>query len=223
MCLGILKSSIGKKAVMAFTGLILLGFVVVHMLGNLQIFLGAEWLNAYGEHLQELPLLLWPARVFLLVTLITHMVLALQLAIENKKARPTPYTAKDTLEASLASRTMVLSGLVIFFFIIYHLLHFTWGATNPEFYHLTDAQGRHDVYSMVVLSYQNVWISLAYLAAMFFLFLHLSHGAPRFLQSIGLNNDNMVKKIEKFGLGLAWIIFLGNCSIPVAVLSGVIK
>lgn len=223
MCLGILKSSIGKKAVMAVTGLILLGFVVVHMLGNLQIFLGAEWLNAYAEHLEELPLLLWPARAFLLVTLITHMVLALQLAIENKKARPIPYTAKDTLEAGLASRTMVLSGLVIFFFIIYHLLHFTWGATNPEFYHLTDAQGRHDVYSMVVLSYQNRGISAAYLAALFFLFMHLSHGVPRFLQSIGITNENILKRIERAGSALAWIIFLGNSSIPAAVLLRLIK
>lgn len=223
MCFGMLKSSIGKKVVMAVTGLVLLGFVIVHMLGNLQIFLGQEWLNSYAEHLQEIPLLLWPARVFLLLTLVTHMVLAIQLAIENKKARPIPYVCSDTVQASLASRTMVLSGLLIFFFILYHLLHFTFGATNPEFFHLADAKGRHDVYSMVVYSYRNVWISATYVLAMGLLLLHLSHGIPRFLQSIGVTSERTLKKVEKTGIVLSWVIFIGNSSIPIAVLLGLIS
>ena len=213
---------------MGLTGFFLFGFVVAHMLGNLQIFLGPEWLNGYAQHLQEIPFLLWPARAFLIISLIVHMVLAIQLAIENKKARPIPYVYQDTVEASLASRTMVFSGLVIFFFVIYHLLHFTFGKTNPDFYDLVDAKGRHDVYSMMVLSYQNIAISAAYLAALFFLFMHLSHGAPRFLQSLGLTNDSRgtacrAPMIERVGLGLAWIIFIGNCSIPLAVLFGLIR
>ncbi len=223
MCFGMLQSSIGKKAVMAATGLILFGFVLVHMLGNLQIFLGQEWLNGYAEHLQEIPLLLWPARVFLLLALITHMILAIQLAFENKRARPIPYVYSDTIQASLASRTMVLSGLVIFFFILYHLLHFTFGVTNPEFFHLVDAKGRHDVYSMLVYSYRNVWISATYVLAMGLLLLHLSHGVPRFLQSVGVTSEATLKKVEKMGLLLAWIIFVGNSAIPLAVLAGLVS
>ena len=207
---------------MAITGLVLLGFVVAHMLGNLQIFLGAEWLNSYAEHLQSLPLLLWPARAFLLAALILHMATAIQLAFENKQARPIPYSYQNTVEASLASRNMVLSGLIIFLFLIYHLLHFTLGVTNPESANLVDSKGRHDVYSMVVSSYQNIFISSVYLIAMGFLLLHLVHGAPRFLQSLGLSADTTLKKIDNAGKILAWFIFLGNCSIPIAVLCGVI-
>jgi succinate dehydrogenase / fumarate reductase cytochrome b subunit len=106
MCFGILRSSLGKKYVMAITGLMLLGFVVAHLAGNLQIFLGADWLNDYSEHLEEMPLLLWPARVGLLTALILHMATAVCLTIENKKARPIPYAARDTVQASQASRTL---------------------------------------------------------------------------------------------------------------------
>lgn len=222
MCFGFFKSSIGKKAVAAVTGLILLGFVIAHMLGNLQIFLGQEWLNGYAQHLQETPLLLWPARIFLLLTLAVHLGATLLLALENKKARPIPYVFKGTVQASIASRTMVLSGLLIFLFIIYHLLHFTFGVTNPELFHLVDSKGRHDVYSMVILSYQNYWISGTYLLAMLVLYMHLSHGAPNFLQSLGLIHDRTLRRIEIAGNVLAWIILIGNCSIPIAVLAGCI-
>ena len=208
---------------MAVTGLVLLGFVIAHMLGNLQIFLGQEWLNGYAKHLQDLPFLLWPARFFLLGTLMIHMVLALQLAIENKKARPVPYVFKDTVQASYASRTMVISGVLIFLFIVYHLLHFTFGKTNPAFFHLVDAKGRHDVYSMVILSYQNYFVSGVYILAMFVLYLHLSHGAPSFLQSLGLTNEKTLQKIERLGNSLAWIIFVGNSSIPIAILLRLVK
>ncbi len=223
MCLGLLKSSIGKKAVMAVSGLVLLGFVIAHLLGNLQIFLGQDWLNDYAAHLQGMPLLLWPARLFLLATLLVHMTVALQLAIENKKARPVPYACQATVQASLASRTMVLSGILIFLFLIYHLLHFTFGVTNPELFHQTDLKGRHDVYSMMVLSYQNYFISGVYLVAMWVLYLHLSHGAPRFLQSLGLTHEKTLQRVEKLGHLLAWLLFIGNSAIPLAVLGGLIK
>lgn len=223
MCLALLKSSIGKKAVVAVTGLILLGFVIVHLLGNLQIFLGPEWLNSYAKHLQDWPLLLWPARVFLLFTLVVHMAVSIQLAAENKKARPNPYVFKDTVEASFASRTMVLSGLLIFLFIIYHLLHFTLGVTNPELFHQVDSQGRHDVYSMMILSYQNYRISAVYLLAMVVLYMHLSHGAPNFLQSLGLTNEKTLGRIGIVGNAVAWVILIGNCSIPIAIMAGWIQ
>ncbi len=223
MCFGLFKSSIGKKMIVAVTGFILLGFVIAHLLGNLQIFLGPEWLNGYAEHLEGLPLLLWPARIFLLLALIVHIATSLSLAIENRKARPTPYVFKGTVQASIASRTMVISGLLIFLFIVYHLLHFTFGVTNPEFFHLLDPQGREDVYSMVVLSYQNYSISITYILAMIVLYLHLSHGAPNFLQSLGLTNERTLRRIGVIGNAVAWLILIGNCSIPIAIMAGLIQ
>ena len=223
MCFGILKSSLGKKYVMAVTGLMLLGFVIAHLLGNLQIFLGADWLNGYSEHLEEIPLLLWPVRVVLGTTLIVHMIVAIWLAFENKKARPAPYAVQSTVQASLASRTMVFTGLSVFLFIVYHLLHFTWGVTNPEFFHLTDPKGREDIYSMVILSFKNPMISGVYLLALFILSAHLGHGLPSFLQSLGLTRESMLKKMKKIGPVLAGLIFVGYASIPVSALLGILK
>ena len=205
------------------TGIFLFLFVLAHMLGNLQIFLGPNWLNGYAEHLKNLPLLLWPARVFLLAALAVHMSLALSLAVENRNARPVPYLSKNTVQASPASRAMVVSGIIIFLFIVYHLLHFTFGVTNHSFFNQTDAQGRHDVYSMVVLSYQNILISGVYIFVMGALCMHLGHGLPGFFQSLGLANDKTSPKIRMTGQVLAWTIFLGNSSIPAAVLLGFIK
>ena len=208
---------------MAVTGLLLFGFVIAHMLGNLQIFLGPEALNSYAEHLEELPFLLWPARIFLLITLMIHMVAAIQLAIENKKARPVPYAVEKTVQASYASRTMLMSGLVIFAFIVYHLLHFTWGVTTPEFFHLVDSKGREDVYSMVILSFQNASISIAYIVAMAVLCFHLSHGIPGFFQSLGFSDEKSTPGLKIFGAASAVIIFIGNSSIPLAALLHFLK
>ena len=217
------KSSIDKKFFMAVTGLILFGFVVVHMLGNLQIFLGQDALNAYAEHLQELPFLLWPARVFLLLTLMIHMSTAAQLAFENKSARPIGYVHEDTVQASFASRTMMMSGLIIFAFIVFHLLHFTFDKIHPEFCDLKDSKGRDDVYSMVVLSFRDPLIAGSYVAAMAVLCLHLSHGLSSFCQSLGFNNENLRTKIKWIGYTLAVIIFIGNTSMPLAALLGFLK
>ncbi len=217
------KSSIGRKAITAVTGLILFGFVVVHMLGNLQVFLGQEALNGYAEHLEDLIFLLWPARIFLLITILIHIGVTLSLALENRKARPVSYAKKDTVQASLASRTMVLTGLIILSFIVYHLLHFTFGLTNPEASGLLDMKGRHDVYSMVILSFQNYKISGVYILAMFFLCVHLSHGLASAPQSLGLNSEKWAPVFKCTARVLALLIFLGNTSMPVAALMGFLK
>jgi len=209
--------------IVAVTGFILLGFVIVHMLGNLQIFLGQDQLNAYAEHIQELPFLLWPARVFLLLTLLIHMTVAINLAIENKNARPIRYVHGDTVQASFASRTMVMSGLIIFAFIVFHLLHFTFDKIHPEFSNLQDSKGRDDVYSMVVLSFRDPLIAVSYIAAMAVLCFHLSHGLSSFFQSLGLNNEGMRAKIKWAGYALALIIFIGNSSMPLAALLGFLQ
>jgi succinate dehydrogenase / fumarate reductase cytochrome b subunit len=213
-------TSLNKKFLMALTGVFLLVFVVGHLLGNLLIFLGADWMNGYAEHLKELPLLLWPVRVVLLLALCVHMATGITLALENRAARPVPYAKSATVQASIMSRTMVFLGLAVFFFIVFHLLHFTFGAIQPQFSHLTDAKGRDDVYSMVILSFQNGPISGAYFLAMFFLAAHLSHGASSFLQTLGLLNETSLPKAKLFAYFFACVIFTGYVSIPAGALLG---
>ncbi len=207
----------------AVTGLLLVGFVVAHMLGNLQIFMGQEQLNWYAHKLQSAPLLLWPARFFLVLIVAAHIFFSTQLAVENKKARPVAYAVKDTVQASLASRTMVVSGILLTLFIIYHLLHFTFGLAHPEIFHLVDAKGRHDVYSISILSFQNWIISGAYVVAMFFLCFHLSHGLASFPQSLGLSNEKCQPCLKWMAKAVSAIIFIGNSSIPLSVLLGFVE
>lgn len=216
-------SSLSKKVVMALTGVFLFIFVLGHLLGNLQIFLGLDWLNSYAKHLMEWPLVLWPMRVLLLAALVIHMSLAIRLSIENKKARPIGYAKMATVQASFASRTMLLSGFAIFFFILFHLLHFTFGRVHPQYFHLVDAQGRHDVYSMVILSFRDPWIVLSYLAGVTFLALHLSHGLSSFLQTLGLLGENNLRCARRFAKCTALLIFLGYSSIAVCSFIGLLK
>ncbi len=208
---------------MAVTGLLLLGFVIVHMLGNLQIFLGPDALNDYSKHLKEMPLLLWPARIFLLITLVTHILVSMSLAIENRNARPVRYAAQDTIQASYASRTMVMSGIIIFLFIIYHLLHFTFGKIQPQFFEHLDPKGRQDVYGMVVYGFQNIYVSASYIFAMAVLCFHLSHGIMSLFQSLGLSSEATAPLFKKTAIGLSLLIFIGNCSIPASVLLGFVR
>ncbi len=207
---------------MAVTGLFLFGFVVMHMLGNLQIFLGQEALNRYAEALEDLPELLWPARVFLLASLMLHVWSASLLAIENRRARPTTYVTKSYVRASYASRTMMMSGLIVFFFIIYHLLHFTFGVIEPQYAHLVDSKGRDDVFSMVVLGFRHRSVSLTYITAMAVLGLHLSHGVSSLFQSLGLSDERRQPFFDGLARAAAFLIFIGNSSIPVSILTGLI-
>ncbi|EKO32307.1 MULTISPECIES: succinate dehydrogenase cytochrome B subunit, b558 family [Leptospira] len=217
---GYLRSSIGRKTLVAATGLVYFGFVVVHMLGNLQIFLGQEKINAYGQSLRDIAPLLWVARIILIVSFIIHVFYAIKLSIENKQARPIPYVKKNTVQASLASRTMALTGLLIFSFIVYHLLHFTLGVTNPDHFAMTDAKGRHDIYTMVVLGFQNPIVSGSYIFAMFLLASHISHGVQSVFQTLGLSAPSLSDKIKAGAISFALIIFIGNTSIPLSILLG---
>lgn len=216
------KSSIGAKVVMAFSGMIVLGFVLGHMLGNLQLFLGQEALNSYAHMLQSTPLLLWGTRIVVGVAILAHIASAVRLTLMNREARPNRYEKKAYVRASLSSRTMMLSALVLFAFIIYHLLHFTLGVTHPDHKALVDAAGRPDVYSMVILGFQQPIVAISYVVAMVLLGLHLSHGASSMFQSLGLHHDKYNGMIDKIGPGLAIFIVIGNCSMPLAVLLGAI-
>ena len=226
---GLFQSSLGKKFTMAATGAALFGFVIAHLVGNLQIFLGPESLNRYGHFLQSNMEIIWPARIGLLLMVGLHVWSAIKLSAENKAARPIGYVnAPVPVVASYASRTMLMSGLIIAAFIVYHLLHFTVQAkginfTGTDFHTLHDAQQRHDVYGMMVKGFSNPLVSGFYILAIGLLCLHLSHGVSAMFQSLGLTNPAYKPVIQKFARGVAWAIFLGYASIPAAVLLGLVK
>jgi succinate dehydrogenase / fumarate reductase cytochrome b subunit len=210
--------------IVAITGIVLILFVIGHLLGNLQIFLGPDWINGYAEHLRDLGPFLWVIRAFLLVTVLVHIYYTIRLAMENRRARPERYRRKETVKATLASRSMVMSGLILLAFIIYHLLHFTVRTTDPRFLALPkDPLGHYDVYSMMILGFQSWLVSGFYILGMFLLALHLSHGSSSFFQSLGLNNQKLTPRLALGGRIFAWCLFIGYSSIPAAVLLGWVK
>ncbi|HZM87258.1 MAG TPA: succinate dehydrogenase cytochrome b subunit [Blastocatellia bacterium] len=215
-------SSLGKKYVMAITGLLLFLFVIVHMAGNLQVYLGREAMNTYAALLASKPALLWTARVGLLIITMLHIISALQLAAENRAARPQNYAEGKPI-ATFASRTILVSGLIIFAFIVYHLMHFTLGVTNPDFADLQDPLGQHDVYQMVVEGFRNPYVSVFYIVSMGLLCLHLSHGVSSLFQSLGIRRKTTVASFNRFAQVSAFVIFVGNCSIPIAIMSGYVR
>lgn len=225
---GFFRSSIGKKFIMAGTGLALFAFVVLHMVGNLQVFLGPEHINAYGAFLQSQPELIWPARLGLLALIGLHIWSAVKLSAENKAARPQPYGEQKLVAASYASRTMLMSGLIILCFVIYHLLHFTVqvqsiNLTGQNFVSLHDAQGRHDVYRMIVTGFSNPLVSLFYIVGIVLLCTHLSHGLSSMFQSLGWKTKKHAPYIDGFARLFALVLVVGYCSIPVAVLAHIVK
>jgi succinate dehydrogenase / fumarate reductase cytochrome b subunit len=221
-------SSLAKKYVMAITGFALLIFVIGHMLGNLQVFLGPNQINAYGNFLQTTPELLWSARIGLVVMVLLHIYSAIKLSAENKAARPIPYGAYNPVAASYASRTMLMSGLIILAFVIYHLLHYTVqvkavNLTGQDFIPLHDEKGRHDIYRMMIIGFSNVWVSIFYLIGVGLLSLHLSHGTSSMFQSLGWKTEPIGHWIDRAARIGAVVLFLGYASIPLAVLTGLLK
>jgi len=226
---GFFGSSLGKKYIMALSGLAMFGFVVAHMVGNLQVFLGPEAINRYGHFLQNMKELVWPARIFLLAMIALHIWAAIKLTAENRAARPKDYSAAyKKVGASYASRTMIVSGLVLLTFIIYHLLHFTVQVdginfTKTSFKTLEDPQHRHDIYNMIVIAFQQPIVSIFYIISMSLLSLHLSHGISSMFQSLGLKNRKYGTLIDRFALIMAGILIVGYSAIPLAVLTGILK
>lgn len=217
------NSTLGKKYIMALTGFLLFGFVIVHMLGNLQIFLGATAINDYAELLKSKAALLWGARLGLLAITILHVVTAIQLVLRNRAARPVNYGVAKPVGASLSSRLTAITGTLIFAFVVYHLLHFTIGVTNPDFLQLRDAQGRHDVFGMMVRGFSNPFVAGVYLIAMAMLCSHLRHGVSSMFQSLGWKSGAYDALIDRVAIVAAAVVFLGNCAIVIAVLAGFVK
>ena len=213
-------SSVGSKYVMALTGLGLMIFVIAHMSGNLLIYLGNDALNDYAHGLMAHPFLLWAARVGLLVIFLIHLFFAWRTWRENQSARPIRYAHEDTIQANWASRNMMLTGAVILVFIIYHLLHFTFGVTDPEHFKYTIEPKEGDVAGMVIAGFQQPWVALVYIVAQIILGLHLWHGGSSWLQHLGLNGRGYDAVIDRVGAVVAAIVVAGNCSIPLAILLG---
>jgi succinate dehydrogenase / fumarate reductase, cytochrome b subunit len=210
------STSIGKKVVMAITGLILFGFVIGHMLGNLQVFMGANQMNAYAAMLKANATLLWGVRIVLLVAVILHIVAAVQLTRMSQRSRPEGYHYKDVIQADYAARTMRWSGPIIAVFVIYHLLHFTTGSVHPRF-------DVHDVYRNVISGFR-VWpVSLFYIIAMVALAFHLWHGVWSLFQTLGLITPKSDKIIHRLAAIATLALVIGFISIPMAVLAGLIS
>lgn len=216
----LLSSSVGKKFLVAVTGFISFGYIIGHMLGNLQLFAGQNQINKYAEALHSLGPLLWVIRAVLLAAFIVHIWLGLQLKLENMAARPVNYTKQKPQKSKLSGRTMWLTGLMVLAFFIYHILHFTARTTDARFANLVDAEGRYDVYSMVILGFQQVPLSICYVIAVGLLCYHLSHGFYSMFQSLGLNNSDNNPKLERCAAVISLLLFLGYSSIPVAVMAG---
>jgi len=219
----LVTSSVGKKSLTAVTGAGLFLFVIAHLVGNLQIFLGPDAINRYGNFLQTTPEILWPARIGLLAFVVIHIWTSVALTIENRSARGQRYDVKTAVDASIASRSMIWSGGIILAFVAFHLAHYTLMVVHPEFRDLHDALGRHDVYRMMVIGFSNLWVSGFYILSIGLLCVHLGHGIESMCQSLGLKNEVWTTRINVCGIVVSTLIFTGYVSIPAAILTGVVK
>ena len=210
------ESTIGKKAIMAVTGLILFGFLIVHMLGNLQVFLGRDVMNHYAETLHGNPALLWTVRTILLISVALHIWASIQLSIIKKDARPVSYVKRANVGSSWASRSMMLSGPIIVAFVVFHLLHLTTGTIHPQFVEL-------HAYENLVTGFLVVPFALVYIVVMILIGFHLSHGVWSMFQSMGMSHPRYTPLIKRFASIFSWILVAGFISIPVAVLTRVVK
>lgn len=223
-------TSLGKKFLMAVTGVGLFLFVVGHLIGNLQIFIpdGGEAINRYAHALKSNGGILWGARLGLLAFVAIHIWTSISLTIENRKARTQGYNVKEVVAASYASRTMIWSGVIIAAFVVYHLLHFTVlveavNLKGVDFHSLLDAKGRHDVHRMMVTGFSQPFVCLFYVVAIGLLCAHLSHGVSAMCQSLGIRNEVNDKCIDQFAKIAAIVIFVGYVSIPAAILLKIVK
>jgi succinate dehydrogenase / fumarate reductase, cytochrome b subunit len=215
-----LGSSIGRKVIMALTGAVLFGFVLAHMIGNLQVYLpnGREAMNAYGVFLRHVlhGWALWALRGILLVSVALHIWAATSLTLDSRAARRVGYRERQWTESTYASRTMRWSGVIIFFFVVYHLMHFTFGNAHPSF-----IEG--DVGHNFIEGFRSVPVSLFYILAMIFLGLHMRHGIWSMFQTLGVSHPTHMRIARAAAWAFAAVIVIGNVSFPLAVLAGVLK
>lgn len=218
------RSTIGKKIIMAVTGLIGIAFVIGHMIGNLQAFVGQDRFDAYAAFLHgPFAEALWVVRVVLVVAVVLHVLMAWQLTQRARAARPVGYRKRAPQVSTWASRTMRWGGVLLFVFIVFHILHFTVGAIDPAgVFHNTDAMGRHDSYGDVVASFRIWWVSAFYIVAMAFLGLHLYHGAWSSLRTLGVAHPSEHPMKRRISAVIAIVVWLGFTLVPLGVIAGIV-
>jgi len=218
------RSTIGKKVIMAVTGLVLVGFVIAHMAGNLQVFVGSEKFNDYSHFLQgPVKELVWILRIVLLVSVILHVTMALQLTQLAHAARPVKYHERSPQVSTLASRTMRWGGVLLLVFIVLHILHFTTGTIDPAGAYGLMGSGGRDVYGNLVASFRLWWVTLFYVVAMVFLGLHLFHGAWSSVRTLGHAKASTNPLRRQVAFAIAVIVWLGFTVVPLGVFAGIIR
>lgn len=219
------KNPVSRKIMMAVTGLMLILFVTIHLLGNSSVFIGPDGINTYAAALQRLGPIVWTFRLAMIIAFSLHVFSGIQLTLENNAAKPDKYAVTQRLSTTLASRSMIWTGLLTAAFLLYHLLHLTFHITNPGISsgRNLDAYGRPDVFKMVVLSFRNPAITFIYLAALSALSLHLVHGIQSLFQTLGLNNERTFRIFARAGILAAIALFFGYLSIPVSILAGALR
>src|SRR5512145_1861161 len=216
------SDSIGRKVVMAITGLLMVLFVIGHLLGNLTIFAGLNGLNAYAAKLHELAPVVWGTRIVMGAAVLLHLFLSIQITLENSAAKPDKYAVQRHLRATASSKTMIWTGALMGAFILYHLLHFTFRVT-PNLALGFDYMNRFDVFTMVVRAFGSAITAFVYVAAMVALFMHLRHGIQSTFQTLGLSNALLLPKWGVVGATLAVVFLVGFASIPVVIALGFIS
>ncbi|MDC1067977.1 succinate dehydrogenase cytochrome b subunit [Candidatus Kapabacteria bacterium] len=222
MVLAITRSVIFAKVVVALTGLVMVGFIIGHTSGNLLIFVGQDAINTYAQGLKDIGAALWVVRSALIISVVLHIYYTLKLTALNKAAKPIGYKKTTYKRSTFASRNMTILGLTILFFIIYHLLHYTFQVTHPQFKDLQDSLGRHDVYNMIVAGFQNPIICIFYILGVLGLGYHLRHGIQSMIHTIGLNSDSAKKYSNLFAKLITIFAVVGLGSIPISVLIGLV-
>ena len=218
------NTSIGKKIIVAVTGILLVGFLIGHASGNLLLFLGQEALNSYAEFLHHMVhgVGIWIARLGILLAFVLHLVATVQLTVANRAARPLEYEKPATVQASRSSRIMIWSGFTILAFVIYHLLHYTVKIQANLANLPPDAEGRFDVYSMVIIGFSSWPATIFYLIAVSLLCSHLSHGIASIFQTLGLRTKRNAGLIQMVGRTLAFLIWAAFVVVPLSVISGLV-
>lgn len=217
-----LASSIGSKALMALTGLMLCGFLLIHLSGNLLLYAGPDAFNAYSHAMQSKPVFLWTARSGLLLAFLLHVAVGIRLSMANRAARPVKYAHEATIQATRASRSMIYTGLLVLAYLLYHLAHFTVHVVDKTEYAL-DSLGRHDAYKMVIEGFSDPRISGTYIVAMLVVWVHVMHGFSSLWQTLGLRHPKYLALTKIAGPLFATVIVLAFISIPVSVMAGCLK
>lgn len=214
------STTIGKKFLVALTGLFMIFFLVAHLAGNLEIFSGPDAVNNYALFLRSMPKVLWGFRLLLLASVIVHVYVTISLTRSNQNARKDTYQQKKSRKATLASRTMMLSGITVLVFVLYHLAHYTLGITNPEYVNLVDKQGHPHVYNMMVMGFSHPLVTGFYVLAQVLLAFHLSHGFSSAARTLGVKSAHLYRRIVTLGVVFAAVVAVLYVSIPLSVLMG---